>query len=35
VARDERASIVELAGEADAPERIELPPHSARIIRGG
>ena len=29
-----RASIVELAGEADAPERIELPPHSARIIRG-
>ena len=35
VERDGRASIVELAGEADAPERIELPPHSARIIRGG
>jgi hypothetical protein len=35
VERDRRASIVELAGEADAPERIELPPHSARIIRGG
>ena len=35
VERDGRASIVELAGEADASERIELPPHSARIIRGG
>jgi alpha-galactosidase len=35
VGLDGRASIVELAGEADAPERIELPPHSARIIRGG
>jgi alpha-galactosidase len=35
VGSDGRASIVELAGEADAPERIELRPHSARIIRGG
>jgi len=35
VERDGRTSIVELAGEADAPERIELPPHSARIIRSG
>ena len=35
VERDGRAWIVELAGEADAPERIELPPHSVRIIRGG
>jgi alpha-galactosidase len=33
--RDGRTSIVGLAGETDAPERIELPPHSARIIRGG
>jgi alpha-galactosidase len=35
VGPDGHASIVEPAGEADAPERIELPPHSARIIRGG
>ncbi len=35
VERDGRASILELAGEADASERIELPPHYARIIRGG
>ena len=33
--RDGHTSIVGLAGETDAPERIELPPHSARIIRGG
>jgi len=35
VERNGRASIVEPAREADAPERIELPAHSARIIRGG